>query len=84
VEEDQGRTWRGRCKIRSLHLESIAEAKDAGKIHGTLAATAMDDSEQETESNSRVSDSSKMDSPQQTSDPPADDVSVLLGGLSFC
>lgn len=84
AEEDQGGTWRGRCKIRSLHLESIAEAEDAGKIHGTSVATAMDESEQEKESSSRASDASKMDSPQQTSDPPADDVSVFLGGLSFC
>ena len=84
VEEAQGGTWRGRCKIWLLHLESIAEAEDAGKIHGTPAATAMDENEQDKESSSRVSDSSKMDSPQQTSDPPADDVSVFFGGLSFC
>jgi hypothetical protein len=84
VEEDQGGTCRGRCKIRSLHLESIAKADDAGKIHETSTATAMDDSEQEKESSSRASDSSKMDSPQQTSDPPADNVSILFGGLSFC
>jgi hypothetical protein len=84
VEEDQGGTWRGRCKIRSLHLESIAEVEDAGKIHGTSAATPMAESEQEKESSSRASDSSNMDSPEQTSDPPADDVSVFLGGLSFC
>jgi hypothetical protein len=66
-----------------LEYESRA-ALYAGKIHGTSAATAMDESEQEKESSSRASDSSKMDSPQQTSDPPADDVSVFLGGLSFC
>jgi hypothetical protein len=84
VEEDQGGTWRGRCKIRSLNLESIAEAEDAGKIHGISTATAMDDSEKEKESSSTASDSNKMDSLQQTSDPPADDVSVILGGFSFC
>jgi hypothetical protein len=84
VEEDHGGTWRGRYKIRSLHLESIAEAEDAGKIHGTSAATTMAKSEQEKELSSRASDSSKMDSPEQTSDPPADDVNVFLGDLSFC
>jgi hypothetical protein len=33
VEKNQGGTWRRKCKIRSLHLESIAEVEDAGKIH---------------------------------------------------
>ena len=84
VEEDQGGTWRGRCKIRSLHLESIAEAEDTGKIHGTSAATTMAESKQEKESSSRASNSSKMDSLEQTSDPPVDNVNVFLGSLSFC
>ena len=52
VEEDQGGTWRGRCKIRSLHLESIAEAEDASKIQGTSAAPMMAESKQEKESSS--------------------------------